>query len=113
MRNEYPQVALRRLLDLQKRHPGHAGITAQIGVLQADMGYTEDALKYLGMASSMEPNNAQHVFNMAIISDRSGNVKEAINQYEKALQVDAVYGKGRTIPRETIYDRLAALRRKL
>ena len=86
-------------------------VAAQLGVTYADQGDYEQAFRYLGIASSIEPDNAQHLFNIAITADRVGKRKEAIKYYEKALEADAVYGSGRTIPRETIYDRLSVLRR--
>lgn len=112
LRQQYPSVALRRLMDLYNDHPDNAGIAAQIGVTQADLEQYDDALRYLGIASSLEPQNAQHMFNMAIIADRSGRTAAAIKYYEQALELDAVYSSGRSIPRETIYDRLATLRRR-
>lgn len=112
IRMQYPSVALRRLADLYRAHPDHPGIAAQIGVTHADMGQYEEALRYLGIAATLEPRNAQHVFNMAIISDHNGQAANAIRYYEQALELDAVYSGGRSIPRESVYDRLATLRRR-
>lgn len=112
IRKQYPSVALRRLMDLHDKHPNNAGVAAQIGVTQADLGHYEDAMRYLGTASSLEPNNAQHVFNMAITADRNGDTRNAISHYEKALELDAIYSSGRAIPRESVYDRLSTLRRR-
>ena len=111
LREQYPEVALRRLMNLHEQYPGNAGISAQIGLTQADLGQYDDALRYLGMAASVEPRNAQHMFNMGIVADRKGDKTQALKFYEQALEVDAVYGGGRSIPREKIYDRLSALRR--
>lgn len=111
LKEQYPAVALRRLLELFEDYPRNALIAAQIGVAYADQGDTSQAFKYLGIATSLDPNNAQHLFNIAIIADRAGKRSEAVKYYEKALEADAVYGSGRSIPRETIYDRLATLRR--
>ncbi len=112
LRQQYPSVALRRLMDLHEKHPNNAGIAAQIGITQADLGHYDDAMRYLGIASSMEPKNAQHAFNMAIIADRNGDAKSAVKHYEQALEMDAIYSSGRSIPRDTIYDRLSILRRR-
>ncbi|MFP4097214.1 MAG: tetratricopeptide repeat protein [Alphaproteobacteria bacterium] len=106
----FPSVALRRLLDLRENNKGHVGLTAQIAVCYAALGDVESALKYLGTAASMEPRNANHMFNMAVIADRGGNKKQAISYYEQALEVDSVHGGGRTIPREVVYERLAQIR---
>lgn len=110
LRQQYPEVALRRLKNLHDQYPGNAGITAQIGLSEADLGHYDDALRYLGMAASAEPNNALHLFNMAVVCDRKGDKAQAIKYYEQALEADAVYG-GHSVPRERIYDRLSVLRR--
>ncbi|MGH1377613.1 MAG: tetratricopeptide repeat protein [Alphaproteobacteria bacterium] len=106
----YPSIALRRLTDLHKDNQNHVGLTAQIAIAAANTGDSQTALRYLGMAASMEPQNANHIFNMAIISDRAGQTKEAVSYYEKALEVDTIYGAGRSIPRDALYDRLAQIR---
>lgn len=111
VRAQYPEVALRRLLDLYSKHPNNAGIAAQIGVTNAELGHFEDALRYLGIAATLEPQNAQHLFNMAIAADRQGSRAEAVRLYERSLEVDAMYGSGGSVPRERIYDRLSILRR--
>ena len=111
LRAQYPEVALRRLMDLQERFPGNAGIAAQIGLTQAELGHYDDAVRYMQMAASLEPRNAQHLFNLAVIADRKGAAGDAVKYYEQALEADAVYSGGKSLPRETIYDRLAKLRR--
>ena len=106
----FPSVALRRLLNLHESHRSNVGLTAQIAVCYATLGETQDAIKYLGVAAGMEPNNANHVFNMAVVADKAGNKKQAVLYYEKALEVDTISGGGRSIPREVVYERLAHLR---
>ena len=106
----YPAVALRRLEDLRDGNPNHVGVAAQIAVVQAELGHYDEAIKYLGLAAGMEPHNANHVFNMAVIADRTGNKKEAVKYYEQALEIDTVYGGGRTISRDVVFERLARLR---
>lgn len=110
LRSQYPEVALRRLMDLQKRFPSHAGIAAQIGVVQADLGHYDDAVRYIQMAASLEPRNPQHLFNIAVVADRKGAKGDAVKYYEQALEADAIYTGGKSLPREQIYDRLAKLR---
>lgn len=106
----YPSIALRRLIDLHDSNKQNVGIVAQIAVTAANLGDFETAMRYLGIAMSMQPDNASHVFNAAVILDRAGQTKEAISYYEKALEIDSVYGGNRSIPRETIYERLATIR---
>lgn len=107
---EYPSVALRRLLDLREKNPRDVRIASQIAVIQAELGNYDDALKYLGMAAGLEPENAAHLYNMAVIVDRNGMKKDAVKYYEQALEVDTIYGGGRTIPRDDVFERLARLR---
>ena len=109
---QYPDVALRRLMNLHDQYPNNAMVAAQIGVTEAGMGQAADAQRYLGMAVSMDPNNAQHQFNLAVIEDKAGLRDKAVKDYEQALETDSVYGNGRSISREQIYDRLSALRQK-
>ncbi len=108
---QYPEVALRRLIDLYRDNPQNAGIAAQVGITSAKVGQYDEAMRYLGIAASIEPTKAEHIFNMAIATDRRGNKAEAVRLYEKALELDAVYGESRSVPRSVIYDRLSVLRR--
>lgn len=111
LRQKYPSVALRRLLELKERYPQNPGIAAQLALTSAELGNYPEAMRNLGIAAGLEPDNAGHLYNMAVIADRQGATKDAINYYEKALETDTTYGGGRSIPRDTIYDRLAKLRR--
>lgn len=106
----YPSVALQQLLQLHDQNPRNIGVIAQVAVVQAKLAQFDEALRYLGMAASMEPENASHIYNMAIIADRAGSKKEAVDYYEMALETDTLYGAGRTIPREAVFERLAQLR---
>lgn len=112
MQDRYPAVALRKLKDLWEENPRNAGVAAQIGLASASQGQNEDAIRFLGIAASLEPGNAGHMYNMAVIADRMGAGKQAIEFYEKALEVDASNGGSAGAPRQAIYDRLAVLRRQ-
>ncbi|MCC6598185.1 MAG: tetratricopeptide repeat protein [Alphaproteobacteria bacterium] len=106
----YPAVALQKLRDIYDDNPGNTATVAQMAVMEARLGRYEDAIRYLGTAASMEPRNAGHVFNMAVIADRAGDKKMAIKYYEEALEIDTLYGSSRSIPRDTVFARLAQLR---
>lgn len=110
VRKEHPAVALSKLIDMRQAHPNNPYVTAQLGVAYADSGNAEEALKYLGLAANLQPDNPKHYFNMAVVADRAGNIQKAVQYYEHALEVDAMYGDGRSISREKIYDRLSVLR---
>lgn len=106
----YPSIAVRRLIELQRQNKSHVGVTAQLAVAYAKAGDVQSALQYLGVAASMEPKNASHLFNMAVIADRSGRQDDAVKYYEQALEIDTVHGGGRSIPRDSVYQRLAQIR---
>jgi Flp pilus assembly protein TadD len=106
---QYPAVALERLKDLYEKHPGNAAIAAQMGLAEAGMHNYDSAERYVGIATSIEPDNAKHYYNLAVIYDRNKNYKKAIGHYERALEIDSV-GRAGQIKREVIYDRLARLR---
>lgn len=111
VRKQYPAVALSKLLDLSQKYPNSAVVAGQLGVAYADSGNFKDAYFNLSKAAALDPNNAQHYYNMAVVAERAGNVQIAIQNYEKSLEVDAIYGEGsHVISRERIYDRLARLR---
>lgn len=95
---------------MHDEYPGDVGMVAQIAVMQAKLARFDEAIRYLGIAASMQPKNASHLFNMAVIADRAGSKKEAIQYYEEALEIDTLYGAGRSIPREAVFERLALLR---
>lgn len=112
LKSQYPSVALRRLIELHNQYPNHAGIAAQVGVTQAEMGHYDDAMRFLGIAVSIEPDNPMHYMNMAVIADRQMKVDDAIELYQKALEIDAVHNAARVVPRDQVYDRLSVLRRR-
>lgn len=107
---QYPAVALRDLLALRDKHPGHSGLAAQIGLMQARLGNDAEAIQYLGSAASLEPRNASHIYNMAVIADRMGDRVKAIGLYEQALQLDGGDTQGVRVNRDAVYARLSVLR---
>jgi tetratricopeptide (TPR) repeat protein len=110
MSQKYPAVALRQLLDLRREHSSHVGVTAQLAVTYAQTNDIDNAMKFLGVAAGMEPENPIHVYNMAVIADTSKKQKDAVLFYEEALEIDAVYGSKSSLPRDEIYERLARIR---
>lgn len=112
LKEKYPAVALRRLAEMREAHPDNAQIVAQIGLVSAKIGDYETAMRNLGVAASLEPKNAMHLYNMAIVADRQRQVSNAIKLYQRALEVDSMTG-GKALPRDKVYDRLSKLRRRL
>ena len=110
VKSQYPAVALQKLLSIRQDFPENAGVLAQIGTTYASMSNYGDAKRYMNMAIGVEPNNALHSYNLAVVYDREGQHKKAIEYYDQALRVDAVHGGGRSVNRDAIYDRLSKLR---
>jgi Flp pilus assembly protein TadD len=110
MGQQYPAVALQRLLDLRDRHPDNAGILAQIAFVQGKLGQYQDAIQSLGMAAAIDNKNAGHLYNMAVLADRMGDKSKAIQYYQDALETDTIYAGSGSIPREAVYERLAQIR---
>lgn len=106
----YPSIALRRLIELYKENKTNIGVVSQLAVVYAKVGDSASALRYMEVAASMEPQNANHIYNMAVIADRSGDTSNAVKYYEQALETDTIYGGGRSIPRDAVYERLAQIR---
>lgn len=107
-----PAVALENLLNLREKFPRNPAIAAQLGVAYTQSGNPQDGLRYLKLASDLEPKNALHYFNMAVISEHLGDTAGAIVNYEKTLDTSAVHGLGKdaSFSREQVYDRLSRLR---
>ncbi len=109
--NRYPAVALQRLKALDgKSNEFNPALVGQIAFVQAKLGRYKPALKSYALIASREPENALHFLNMAIVADRAGLQKEAVEYYEQALEIDTIYSGGRSLSRDQIFDRLAQLR---
>ena len=106
-----PSVALQKLHKLWDDNSQNPAVAAQLGLVSAKTGDYEASSRYLGIAASLEPHNALHYYNLAIVMDRAQSHDTAIDYYQRALEIDVAYGDGGTIPREQVYDRLAELRR--
>jgi tetratricopeptide (TPR) repeat protein len=107
---KYPAVALQRLESLQEKHPNNLEIAGQKAFVEAQLGRYEEALKSFARIASQDTQNANHVLNMAIVADQAGMKKDAIEYYERALELDTIYSGGRALSREEIFDRLASMR---
>lgn len=107
---KYPAVALQRLQTLKDDNGTNAGLVSQIAFVQASMKLYDDALNNYAFLAAQEPRNAQHLLNMAIVADKAGMDKAALKYYQQALDVDSVYGGGRSVNRDQIFDRIISLR---
>lgn len=114
MSGQYPSVTMSKLAALREKYPTNPGVPAQMAMVSAEMKKYDEAIRYLEIASSMEPSNPSHIYNMAIINDRAGKTARAIDLYEDALKLDTAHSSSaNSLPRDSIYDRLVVLRRKI
>lgn len=108
--NSDPNRALKNLSNVYQADPSNTSVKAQMGVSMAQSGDVEDAYKVFLSATQSDPRNPVHFYNLAVTAERLGKTSEAIAAYEKCLEVDAIYGTGRGINRDVIYDRLSKIR---
>ncbi|MBU6234620.1 MAG: hypothetical protein KGQ41_02140 [Alphaproteobacteria bacterium] len=54
--------------------------------------------------------DAKGVLAAAMAAEKAGNASQAIELYQRALELDAVYGNGKSIDRGMVYDRIGAIR---
>lgn len=106
---EYPAEALSKLLDLREKYPSNPAVIAQLGITYAETGNFEDARKYLELATTLEPQSAQHYYNLAVVSEKSGKKVEAVTYYQKALDVASVNPVGVKFSSQKVADRISYL----
>ena len=110
LKQKDPQGALQHMIALDRRFPDDAGLAAQTGMAEGEAGNYADAMRYLGKASALQPENPQHSFNMAVLADREGDTANAAKYYQLALKQSADVETG-GVDRGVVEKRLAALSR--
>ena len=61
-------------------------------------------------AAPQAEGDAKAVLSQAIALEKAGKTSEALELYQRALELDAVYGNGQSIDRGMVYDRIGAIR---
>lgn len=82
-----------------KDYPGNSAILVQLINIYEKGNRLEDAMKYLNVAISNEPNNESFYLFRGILFDRMNNSEEAIKSYQKAIELksnnfDALFNLG-------------------
>lgn len=82
-----------------KEYPGNSAILVQLINIYEKGNRLEEAMKYLNLAISKEPNNESFYFFRGILFDRMNNPEEAIKSYQKAIELkssnfDALFNLG-------------------
>jgi len=91
--------ALNVLKEGFEKYPNDNGILTSMIQLYLDLNKTDEAMKYLNMAIDQDPTNATFYFALGTLHEKQGNEKEAIDVYEKAIEInddyfDAFYNLG-------------------
>ncbi len=71
-----------------KDYPGNSAILVQLINIYEKGNRLEDAMKYLNLAISNEPNNESFYLFRGILFDRMKNPEEAIKSYLKAIELN-------------------------
>lgn len=82
-----PDTALSGLRRLESQAPNFSPVVAQIGLLMAESGATDEAVPYLVRAASLEPNNALYRYNLAVTLDTAGRGEEAAAAYQSTIDM--------------------------
>lgn len=113
MSRDNPREALRRLRELEKSAPEFGPIPAQIGMLFATLGATEEAISYMSRAVALDPDNSLYLYNLAVVQDKAGQTREAVRSYQRLLTLLRRSGNlPSSIDRDAITTRLGYLRRR-
>lgn len=82
---EAPDDAIRQLKRLQESNPEFAGIPAQIGMIYIKQNNLEEAVKNLGKAVSLDPENLRYQYDLATLLDIMGYKEMAGKLYQSLL----------------------------
>ncbi|TAN51474.1 MAG: hypothetical protein EPN26_09025, partial [Rhodospirillales bacterium] len=94
---EDPSQAIIQLEQLHRDNPGFSPIPAQMASIYAQAGDLASAIRFMGLAVQLAPDNLLYRFNLAVMQDRAGMVPEASYSYEAVLAL-AIRGSGVSLP---------------
>lgn len=80
--------ALETLKNGFEKYPNDNGILTSMIQIYLNLEKTEEAMKYLEMAISQDPNNATYYFALGTLHEKMENEEKAIETYSKAIEVD-------------------------
>lgn len=110
LQKQQPQIALTRLKSLAAQYPDNASVIGQLGMVQARMMDTPNALRSFQKAAALDATDPTYPFNSAVLYDRLGNTEKAREYYLDALSIANRFDYQRTkISIDQVRARLAAL----
>jgi tetratricopeptide (TPR) repeat protein len=79
--------AYRNLVKAMMLNPNKYTIYNNISAVQERLGNYDSAIQMSGISVKLNPNNAIGFYNLGIALDKKGSFGEAINAYEKAVEL--------------------------
>jgi len=110
LNSQDPAAATDKLQQLLEIYPFNADITAQLGMSYGAAGDYEKSLKYLEMADSLKPGNADILYNRAVTYDLMGKTQKAADLYHQIVVLAGEGAIDQNFPIEAIKKRLAVIR---
>ncbi len=104
-----PEQRLAHLLSARQVAPRNAEIPARIAMLEAARGRLPDAAAQMADAVRLAPSDPVLLLNYALLLDRAGKTADAIQGYERFLQVYRPGTVALTVPLSQVKERYAYL----
>ncbi len=108
---ESPRDAVYLLSRLTVQNPGSAYIFAQAAVAYDRIKNYDQAIILLQKAISIDPNNADYQYNLAVIYDKTSQFQKALDMYANVEQ--NYTDDNSSVPIEQVRNREAAIRSKI
>jgi cytochrome c-type biogenesis protein CcmH/NrfG len=103
-----PTESVSRLKTLIAQQPDAAHLHAALGGVYADQNQWPDAQQAYFKAFSLDPNNAEYAFNLAVSLDQLKKPDLALNYYQQALAL--LTKQGGAVDKATLENRINQLR---
>lgn len=103
--DESPQEALAELERLEQRNPDFSPIPAQQALVLDKLGYVEESRTKMLRAIQLAPDNLTYKYNLAVMSDRNGQVADASALYRILIEA-SLRGAKTPAPLEDMQKRL-------
>lgn len=103
--DESPQESLAELERLEQRNPDFSPIPAQEAIVLDKLGYVEESRAKMLRAIQLAPDNLTYKYNLAVMSDRNGQVADASALYRLLIDA-ALHGAKTPAPLEELQKRL-------
>lgn len=90
--------------------PTPAAVAAPVMSVDTVEPQPEPAQQPQSESAPIASEDAQAMLARAVATEKAGRLADALQMYQRALELDAVYGDGKSIDRGMVYDRIGAIR---